>query len=176
MWKKILTLVFGVLGFLSAGGAQTVDLVWRYSGDPVAKSVIAELETGALDLFFSEGLIVTTAGTVLPIRDDDLRGMLSAADEGKAQWLLVFDVSLIPGARPTSPPESISYSLYRVRDGLRTLAGRMAAPRSTDPGFADPVKRMRATGKLAAKAVLSALHVREARLDDGIIQTALKGG
>lgn len=173
---KAIGIVLASLVLAGAARAETVDLAVRFLGEPIEASVSQEVETGALDLLFSEGFIVTTVSGILPAKDENLGILMKGARGGLADWLLLLDARLAAGAKATSAPASLHWRLYRLGDGIAVQEGELLSPLATDPGFADPVKRMRALGAAAAKAALATLRPSHALLWTGGGDAVLTGG
>jgi len=145
------------LVILAISYGQTVALVFHAASPSLARSVAEEIQTGALDRLYEEGFIVTSTGSTAVGPPPVLSDLLAEARLGLVDWLLVLELPEVAEAKAGEGPSRLDYSLVRVGDGSVLAKGEALAPKASDPGFADPERRLRALGEVAAKAALLAL-------------------
>jgi hypothetical protein len=175
MARTILALAFGILILPSSFG-QTLAVVSHSTNAGGSRSMMVDLETGILDILFSEGLIATTMSASESSGSLDLPRLLGDAREGLVEWILLVDASYDAAANANSLPARLACTLYRVADGRSVILDypTIPTPRGTDP--ADVSRSLRLLGASVAKEALVVLRSPQAHfgLSGGL--TAVHGG
>jgi hypothetical protein len=157
MSKVVASLAF-FLVLLSGGYAQTVALAFHSSLPGLSRPSGEQIQTGALDILYSMGLIVTTAGSSLVTAPLDLPGILSESEEGRVEWLVLLDAKA--GNASAVLPETIAWKLIRVRGAAVVAEGDVSGARKGASPPTDPVQTLRALGGSAARSAVVSLNLQ----------------
>jgi hypothetical protein len=173
--KTIIALALAGL-FSTVSGAQTVAVLFHGSGGAPARSVPDEITTGALDMMYSEGLIVTSSSPSSPSGDSWFAASLAEAREGLVEWLLVIDAGFASDGKPGNPPVNLAWSLFRVSDGFLTGKGPVDLVSWIGRIDQDAKRSYRLMGAAAATAALKVIRSPRSQGATGGESMAPNGG
>ncbi|MEI6387855.1 MAG: hypothetical protein WCQ50_14575 [Spirochaetota bacterium] len=157
MSKLMISIAFLAIS-LGLASAQTVELQLRCSGKSVPAIAPKEIQTGALDRFFAEGLIVTTSAPAIGDSQEELQATMDASQEGRVDLLLVVSAVWSQGDTALYLPDTFTWTVYRISDRKLLASGTIQTQAEGLPKQTNSVKNYRLVGDSMAKAALPTMR------------------